>query len=209
MQIESHSFPNFGYLISKLPKEVLHELACKIDYLKANPLEFENYSDRLVATTDNAYNFIAYKSVLESYITKMITEYDNKFPGYLYSLDLVEKRTKIGITDLWVNLQGPNDINPNHNHPGIFSFVIWMYTPYYYHDQQKNLPGAKIKGAFEFSYTQTTGQINRIALPVDYDYNGKICLFPSSFTHCVYPYRGTDGDVRISISGNVKFLSNV
>lgn len=207
MQIESHSFPNFGYLISKLPRNVLHDLACRIDLIRQNPLEFENYSDHLVATTDHAYNIISDKTIIESCVNEMITEYDNKFPGYLRSLDLVEKRSKIGITDLWVNFQGPNDINPNHNHPGIFSFVIWMYTPYYYNDQQKNLPGAKIKGAFEFSYTQTTGQINRIALPVDYDYNGKICLFPSCLTHCVYPYSATAGEVRISISGNVKFLS--
>lgn len=206
MKIEVCTFPNFGYLLSDLPRDVLHKLALYIDKIDTEQDNEKNYSHRLVATTKQSYDMIDQKDLIEPHVMQMISEYDKNFPGYLYSLDLVSKRTNIGISDLWINFQSAGDINPNHCHPGIFSFVIWMFTPYNYADQQKNNPGAKIKGAFEFSYVQITGQINRISIPVDKSYNGKLCLFPSSLTHCVYPFENEDSK-RISISGNVKFLT--
>lgn len=206
MQIENHTFPNFGYLLSKLPNYALVELAESVDEIRKSPKHFQNYSDRLVASTKDAYDLIHKKSVLEPLVNQLIAEYDKNFPGYLYGLDLVSKRSPIGITDLWVNFQHPGDINPNHCHPGIFSFVIWMFSPFNFEEQQKGLPGAKVKGSFEFSYLQSTGQMNRISIPVDNAWNGKICFFPSSLTHCVYPFSSNNNEVRISLSGNVKFL---
>lgn len=208
MNIQSHDFPNFGYLTAKLPKETLIALASKIDNINKNPTEYKNYSDKLVATIRDSYDLIEHKDLLEPSITEMIAAYDKSYPGYVISQDFVSKRSPIGITDLWVNFQKPGDINPNHCHPGIFSFVIWMYIPYYIKDQTKDLPGAQLNGSFEFTYTQTNGTINHIAIKADKDWNGTCCLFPSSFQHCVYPYFSDKDITRITVSGNVKYLIN-
>ncbi len=206
MNIESHDFPNFGYVTAKLPKEILVALASKIDNIAKQPEDHQNYSHKLVATIKQSYDLIEHKDILESSITEMIAEYDRSYPGYVISQDYVSKRSPIGITDLWVNFQKPGDVNPNHCHPGIFSFVIWMYVPYYHEEQTRGLPGAKLNGCFEFTYTQTNGTINHIALKADKNWNGTCCLFPSSLQHCVYPYFSDKDATRITVSGNVKYL---
>lgn len=206
MDIKQHQFPNFGYLTAKLPNEVLKKLSSVIDAINKSPNDFTNYSDRLVANIKHSYDLIKHKNLIEDSINLMIAEYDRTFPGYLISQDMISKRSPIGISDLWVNFQKPGDINPNHCHPGIFSFVIWMYVPYSHKDQNMNSPGAKLNGSFEFTYTQTNGSINHISINADKEWNGICCLFPSSFQHCVYPFFSEQDKARITVSGNVKFL---
>ncbi len=206
MDIQHHNFPNFGYLTAKLPNEVLKKLASVIDDINKNPESFSNYSSKLVATIEHSYDLIDHKDILEQSIVEMIAEYDKQFPGYVISQDFVNKRSPIGISDLWVNFQKPGDINPNHCHPGIFSFVIWMFVPYTYEEMTKDLVGARLNGCFEFTYTQTNGTINHIMIPADRTYNGVCCLFPSSMQHCVYPFQSDKNISRITVSGNVKYL---
>jgi hypothetical protein len=206
MDINSHTFPNFGYLTARLPNDVLKNLASVIDSINKSPEDFTNYSDRLVASIKHSYDLIEHKHLIEGSINSMIAEYDKQFPGYLISQDLVSKRSPIGIADLWVNFQKSGDVNPNHCHPGIFSFVIWMYIPYRHEDQNRDIPGAKLNGSFEFTYTQTNGVINHISINADKEWQGICCLFPSSLQHCVYPFFSDNNSARITVSGNVKFL---
>ncbi len=140
MVIQTHNFPNFGYLTSKLPSDTLKQLASVVDNINKDPDRYSNYSSRLVATIRHSYDLIEHKEILEESINQMIAEYDKQFPGYLISQDFVGTRSPIGITDLWVNFQKSGDINPNHSHPGIFSFVIWMYVPYTYENKTKMYP---------------------------------------------------------------------
>lgn len=208
MNIQKYDFPNFGYLIADFPKDVLISLSRRIDTIIKNPISEVDYSERLVANIKKSYDISDCKDLLQPYILNLVREYDLQYPGYTFSKDCVSKSTAVGIHDVWVNLQSPGEVNPNHCHPGIFSFVIWMYVPYTVEDQQNNLPGAPVNGLFEFTYTQTTGTINHIALPSDKNWQGKCCLFPSPMQHCVYPFRSNNpNDLRITVAGNVRFLT--
>lgn len=207
MNIENYDFPNFGYLVADLPKETLIALSKRIDKIIENPDHEINYSEKLVANIKRSYDLSDSKKILEDHVIELIKEYDRKYPGYILSKDCISAETSIGIHDVWVNIQKAGEINPNHCHPGIFSFVIWMYVPYTVKDQQINLPGAPVNGLFEFTYTQITGTINHIVLPADRSWQGKICLFPSSMQHCVYPFNSNNpNDLRITVAGNVRFL---
>jgi hypothetical protein len=208
MNIEKNDFPNFGYLTADFPKDVLVTLSKRIDKLIKDPSHAIDYSNRLVANIKHSYDISDCKNLIEPCIIELVKEYDNAYPGYTRSRDCVSTPTPIGIHDVWVNFQRPGEVNPNHSHPGIFSFVIWMYVPYLLEDQQQDLPGAPINGLFEFTYTQATGVINHVALPSDKSWQGKCCLFPSPMQHCVYPFNSDNPkDLRITVAGNVRFLT--
>lgn len=207
MNIEKKELPNFGYLLADLPKDVLIHLARTIDDIKKGAQTAEDYSGRLVANIKHSYDISDCNPILEPIIQSLIRKYDIEYPGYLNSQDTVSKSTALGIHDTWVNFQKPGELNPNHWHPGIFSFVIWMRIPYRLEDQQSNLPGAPVNGLFEFSYSQITGIMNHICIPADENYQGKICFFPSGLQHCVYPFRSENvNDLRITVAGNVRYL---
>lgn len=207
MNIQKCEFPNYGYLLADIPKNVLFEIASEIDEIKSNPLKYKNYSDYLVADIKESYELVKCFQTVNDTMLKLVEEYDKQFPGYLVTQDFVSKNSPIGLSQLWVNLQSPGEINPNHSHFGIFSFVIWMYVPYNIDELQKDSVGAPVKGSFEFTYTQTNGQINHITLPADKSWHGKCCFFPSTMQHCVYPYTHESKDAkRITVSGNIKYI---
>lgn len=207
MKIESHTFPNFGYLIIDLPKPILLEIAQEIDQIRHGKITARNYSDRLVADIADSYELIHSKPAMNAVIPDLIRTYDSSFPGYTTTQDKVSSQTPVGIHDMWVNIQKPGEINPNHSHFGIFSFVIWMLVPYTAEEQHAGLPGAPVRGLFEFSYTQTNGNINHVAIQSDKNYQGKCCFFPSSMQHCVYPFKSVNlDDRRITVSGNIRYL---
>jgi hypothetical protein len=206
MNIEKKELPNFGYLIAHLPKNTLLALARRIDEIKNNYVSELDYSKRLVANIKHSYDISDCNSLLEPHIQQLIKTYDVSYPGYLISQDTVTKSTPLNIHDTWVNFQRPGELNPNHWHPGIFSFVVWMRIPYLANDQQQGLPGAPVNGLFEFTYSQITGIINHICLPADSTWQGKLCFFPSGLQHCVYPFRtNNDNDLRITVAGNVRY----
>lgn len=206
MIIEKKELPNFGYLITDLPKETLIILARRIDEIKKNSIDEIDYSKRLVANIKHSYDISDCNIFLEPHIQQLIRTYDVNYPGYLTGQDVVSKSTALTIHDTWVNFQRPGELNPNHWHPGIFSFVIWMRVPYLANDQQKGLPGAPVNGLFEFTYSQITGQVNHICLPADSTWQGKLCFFPSGLQHCVYPFSSSnENDLRITVAGNVRY----
>lgn len=208
MNIKTHDFPNFGYLTASLPKETLILLSRRIDKIIRDSSQEIDYSSKLVANIKQSYDISDSKNLLEPHILELIKEYDRVYPGYTISKDCVSMATPIGIHDIWVNFQKPGEVNPNHCHPGIFSFVIWMHIPYSLEEQQEGLPGAPVNGLFEFTYTQVTGTINHIALPSDKNWQGTCCLFPSPMQHCVYPFKSKNSnDLRITVAGNVRFLT--
>jgi hypothetical protein len=206
MHIETNDFPNFGYLIADLPKSTLATIVNEIQEIADFPTSATSYVDYLVADIKESYELKKSVATLNKDIQQLIKTYDQTYPGYITTFDMVSKNSPIGLSQLWVNIQKPGEVNPNHTHFGIFSFVIWLMIPYDNEEQQRDTVGAPVKGNFEFTYTQTNGQTNRISIPADKSYNGKICFFPSGMQHCVYPFTGDDNDRRITVSGNVKFL---
>lgn len=206
MQIIKNDFPNFGYLIADVPKDTIDIIIQEIKGIAESPNSANKYVDFLVADISESYELKKSVPAMNNVIQKLIAEYDQSYPGYLTTFDMVSRNSPIGLSQLWVNLQKQGEINPNHTHFGIFSFVLWLLIPYNNEEQQKDTVGAPVKGHFEFTYTQTNGQVNRVSIPADSSYNGKLCFFPSGMQHCVYPFKGDDNDRRITISGNVKFL---
>lgn len=206
MQITKNDFPNFGYLIADIPEKVLKQIASEIQEIANAPANATSYVDFLVADIKESYELKKCIPAVNTCVQELIKEYDKEYPGYLTTIDMVSKNSPIGVHDLWVNIQKPGEVNPNHTHFGIFSFVIWLMIPYDNDEQQQGHVGAPIKGNFEFTYVQTNGQTNRVSIPADQTHNGKICFFPSGMQHCVYPFEGSEEDRRITVAGNVRYL---
>ena len=141
---------------------------------------------------------------------EMVFKYNEKFPNYfkMAHSTLNFKACEIELFNLWVNFQKKHEFNPIHIHDGLYSFVIWHKVPYLYEDERERLPHMKQDqiraGMFAFFYSEPGGKIHQEAIPVDNKWEGKICLFPASLNHCVYPFYTSD-EYRISISGNIGF----
>ena len=78
-----------------------------------------------------------------------------------------------------------------------------MKIPY---DINEELKIGKYASTFEFIYNSIIGTSFNKIIPVNKNDIGKIIFFPSKLNHCVYPFYSSDG-TRISISGNIKFLT--
>lgn len=111
------------------------------------------------------------------------------------------------VSDIWVNYQRKGEWNPNHNHGGAMSFVIWVQIPYdineelnidYYTKKSDRLR----KAAFEFTYPTYTNGTTFKTMWINKEDEGRILMFPSKMIHCVYPFTTCDG-VRISAAGNL------
>ena len=106
----------------------------------------------------------------------------------------------------WVNYQKQNEFNPNHDHGGVYSFVIWMKIPTKHSEQNNNPISLKANGhaisAFEFQYLNILGQMCPYTYEMNPEMEGTILFFPAKLLHCVYPFYNCDED-RISISGNI------
>jgi len=95
-----------------------------------------------------------------------------------------------------------------HTHPGALAvFVIWVTIPYNLEDEfqfnEYNNPNYPPKNScFEFTYTTYDGRIVSNPVFVDKGMEGTVTMFPSTMTHCVYPFFTSDKE-RISIAGNI------
>jgi hypothetical protein len=109
------------------------------------------------------------------------------------------------LRDVWVNFQKKYEFNPQHNHSGIISFVIWISIPYNINDEMLVSPGKNsaknVAGHFSFHYSNINGNICSHALPIDKEFENHIIMFPSNVLHSVYPFYSSDA-YRISVAGN-------
>jgi hypothetical protein len=109
------------------------------------------------------------------------------------------------LESLWVNFQKKYEFNPNHNHAGIMSFVLWLEIPYNTENEMVNGAGknsnVNLSSAFQFSYTDILGNIKNFSMVIDKTYEGKILIFPNKLVHCVYPFFTSD-NYRVSVAGN-------
>ena len=107
----------------------------------------------------------------------------------------------------WVNYQKQNEFNPNHDHSGLYSFVIWMKIPYNYEEQKKKDIARRSNSAqvscFELSYLNIMGNIKTFQYRLSSKDEGRMLFFPAKLRHQVYPFYDSDED-RISISGNIR-----
>ena len=144
-----------------------------------------------------------YDNVLQRLIGKYSSEFRNI--GAKLGLPLAHPYY---LKTMWVNHQKQFEFNPIHSHTGIYSFVVWMKIPTDWKDQIKLsfLRGTKQEekktSAFEFIYTERSGEMIIETYRLDSSHEGCMLFFPSTMCHQVYPFYNCDED-RISISGNI------
>jgi len=117
------------------------------------------------------------------------------------------------LTEMWVNQQKQNEVNPAHVHGGNFSFVIFMKIPTHWKEQHalpinKNVQ-PRFTSNFQFLLPANDSKGGTTIELVDFKLSpedeGRMLFFPADLTHLVYPFYGTK-EKRITISGNI-FLS--
>jgi hypothetical protein len=169
-------------------------------------------------TTPKAGDYLAGNIVNEFVLNDVLADNDSLHNFLLVVADLYNDYSKIKkkpdalcLDTIWANFQKAGEFNPNHNHSGLMSFVIWIQVPYEIQEVIENSPGAnsnrKVAGAFEISYTDILGQIRQYVLQVSRPWEGKMIIFPSELIHCVYPFYNSD-EYRISIAGNIRYASD-
>ena len=200
--MEKKNLPNIGYLIEDVPREILVSLAKEIDEVRNDPNS--DYTSSVSSNFKGTHELKRSKPVLQNYLFSLAKEYDQEWPSHSFWRGApLSSQVPVALNDLWVNIQTPGTFNPNHKHPALYSFVIWLYVPYTHEEQQRNQVGTPLKGCFEFTYTTILGEVMHEKINVDKNYHGKICFFPSMLTHCVYPFYGDESMERISVSGNL------
>ena len=202
-------FPNTGFYQTKLTDNELFSIKKEIDSIQENFNSSTSFNNNLAGNLDHEYVLRDSKQSLEELLVPLIQEYNNTC-GILGNYNIMNKSLPLYLDTAWVNFQGKHEFNPNHNHEGVLSFVIWITGPYNLNEELNTGLGKKsnhnVPGAFEFQYTSTTGQILKYTIPVNKEMENSIIVFPASMTHCAYPFSLSE-DYRISVSGNFKLLA--
>jgi hypothetical protein len=193
-----------GWLNANLSKSVMSRLWGYIETAKKNPI---NYNDKLVGNISkslliNDKDNWFFKTIL----IPLIGDFDKTFPLYMKKNPVLTEDVPYCLNSLWVNFQKENEFNPQHNHSGVFSFVIWVKIPTNWKEQHalpfsanSNTPKAS---DFEFQYTTMLGNFGKHSYFLDKEAEGQMLFFPAKLMHEVYPFYNCDKE-RISISGNI------
>lgn len=197
-------FPNLGVLITQLPYDIFCDLKKEIKKIK-DDIETPKLVGKLAGNIECSYDLTHCKKSVENYVLNQILEYDRKF-NYLNSINNLNGNLPLILESLWVNFQKKHEFNPNHNHVGVISFVIWIEIPYDIKEETSSGSGRNsnmnLSSVFQFTYCDILGNITNYPIYVDKSYEGKIMIFPNRLMHCVYPFFSSD-EHRISVAGNV------
>jgi hypothetical protein len=206
-----HYFNNLGFIEYRFSPEQLQPVRNEINKIRNDFEAHEsiraNYT--LVGNLNREYFLTECQSHLESLILPLIDGYDKEFDYSPHIPEIPRKREDYGLhlPITWVNFQKKGEFNPNHNHGGIFSFVLYINVPYLIEHEMQSESGKysnrNIPGHFEFTFTNSLGAIQHKEIPIDKRYENTLLLFPSRLVHCVYPFYTSD-DYRISVSGNFR-----
>jgi hypothetical protein len=195
-----------GFVIAKLPDEIIEECNNITKSILDNPDNFEAYNAGLAGHIKKEYKCNPPKG-FEEFVQSMMEMHFNSSP-YLSTLTVCDNDLPIMLENFWVNFQEKYEYNPPHHHSGVFSFVIWHKVPYTKEDEEKVFENTSIgcwNGNFSFIYNDALGIQNYI-IPADNKMEGYICLFPANLIHAVYPFFTSD-EYRISMSGNFKLTT--
>lgn len=205
MEAQAHQFNSIGYITSKLTDKQLAPIwkevnKIKNDFEKANP-----YNHELAGNIEHEYALKDCVQYTHDLIMPFVGSMDNIFK-HIKDYRILNKSCPYMLESLWVNYQKKHEFNPMHCHSGIYSFVIWLKAPFKIEDEIARVESrnarAKCPAHFQFTYTDSLGQIRQEIIPVDHTYENVLCIFPAKLNHQVYPFYTSD-DYRISISGNI------
>jgi hypothetical protein len=203
-------FPNFGYILEKLPTDLFSNIKQEVDYYKENLETLPHVKNWLAGHLEKEFRLRdgEVKKQLEEYVLQLAGRYNRRY-GYQNTLQILSSNREYVMDEhCWINFQLKNQFNPVHNHAGIYSFVIWIEIPYTIDEEKQSSPGRdaveNLSGHFQFVYTDAVGRPATHPLPVDKTYEGKILFFPAKIFHTVYPFYSSD-KYRISLAGNLLF----
>ena len=217
--------PNVGFLVEELNPFVLQRLKKetllhKKHFEENNKLETSKdllraFHKRKVGYTSQYSVSSETSKLLITELRKLIDQFENKYHYFdrlfNYTVDIDQKETSLELENIWVNFQRSTEFLPLHNHTGIYSFVVWVNIPFDIKDERDNETNTDLvnnrTSNFEFIYLDALGKISNHALNIDKQWEGKVALFPSEMYHQVYPFYTSD-DVRISVAGNIRLVTN-
>ena len=199
-EVERHFGPKI--YAGKLTDETYDKLIEMSEKVRGN-VDYD-FRNKLAGNLSEEYNLFQYnddkyKSVFEE-IRVHCALYDTcakegLAEAYEHSLRIMK------LESIWVNFQKPFEWNPEHNHSGDISFVIYLKTPNDMnaereHETQKgNSPTA---GSISFGYGEDS-IYNSTSLNIE-PKERDIIVFPHWLRHQVYPFT-TDVE-RWSVAGN-------
>lgn len=203
----THLAGNTGYLLVKVPQEILNEVKTSVDEIQNDFTKASPYNDYLAGQIDKEYHTKLGNKATQ-YIKYIVGKYNEINPRYIKEINRLHR----GIPTLtydggcWVNFQEKYEYNPMHLHDGVFSYVIWYQIPFYKEDEIKYGAGKyktqnNLNGEFSFVFYDG-GKVVSLDLGIDKTMEGYMAIFPSNLSHQVYPFYTSD-DYRITISGNV------
>jgi len=192
---------NPGILDTRLPESLFQDLKGRVFEERNKRIKYNN---NLVAFIKEEYQYDhnSHPQFCE-YLLDVYASWRNQFN---VDSHLAPNQRPI-VNDIWVNHQKKYEYNPNHNHGGQASFVIWVQIPYdineelkvdHYTKQNDTLK----KAAFEFTYSTLTNGLSTNCIWLTKRDEGRMLMFPSQLLHCVYQFTTSD-DVRISVAGNM------
>lgn len=191
-----------GWLETKLPKEAMDHLWDCI-----NTARGERHNHLLAGHIEKSFE-IEDKGdwFWNNIVSQLVNEYGNKFDHSHANIIVKSKHLNPYLDTLWVNYSKQHEFNPTHDHDGLYSFVVWMKIPTY-HDEQNALDNAKdvkraLNSTFQFSYTNTLGDIMTATYAMNPQIEGTMVFFPARLNHSVNPFYECD-EHRISVAGNV------
>lgn len=195
---------NIGYLIDKIPQDILNYIKVDIDSIQENFINEVKMNDRLAGEIEHEYILKSSNDKLKQYIKGACQRFENNSQYYKNNFNT---DGKLSFSDFWVNFQKKHEYNPKHKHGGVYSFVIWYQIPYYMENEQNISNKTKrndcTNGQFHFLYSPKGDEhVWHQTLGVDKTKEGYIAVFPSELSHIVYPFYTSD-EYRITISGNI------
>lgn len=203
-QASLYMFNNLGYLLTKVPDNLLKILQDEVEKIKKDFTKAPTYNKYLAGNIQ--YEFLIDNiPEFERYILNVAEAYESKFK-YIHTINILTEDLLLCADHPWVNFMRKHEFNPPHLHHGIYSYVIWLEVPYDIEDEKQTASSidsnANSPGHFGFITNNVLGEINVEYLPVDKSWNGVLCLFPSKMFHFVNPFSTSD-EYRITIAGNI------
>jgi hypothetical protein len=202
------NFKNYGFLDAKFSDSDLAPIKNEINNIQNNfeLHESQKFNNILAGNIKREYHLIESHEYSQNLFLPLVYDYNNYY-DYLRNFTMLSKSVPIVLDKCWVNFQKKYEFNPPHTHTGILSYVLWTYVPYDMEEERMLSPGAESNtnraGMFSLLYTNTLGKVTTHDISVDKNMENNILIFPSNFSHMVYPFFTSDG-YRISVSGNFK-----
>jgi hypothetical protein len=198
--IKELNLSNSGVILDDIPNDIFNNIKAEANFLE------EQNQKMISGLTGNgvANHFFmnqTYQQEFLSYITELKNVYLNIYPEYLLTFKSLSHSVAFACGNPWFNIQKKGEFVPMHNHDGLLSYSAWIKIPY---DAEEETKDGKYASCFQFNYSTITGSTFTEIIKIDKSFEGKIMMFPSTLTHCVYPFYTVD-DTRISMSGNVLF----